>query len=357
MLKDKNILIITAGKEVVTNNWVHDFFIPSLKQDGVEVRYLNFRLLRENDRAKSFLEYLIWAENNNALIIGMLRDHWLNDSEKERLSLSQLVKINYIIDSEMDWEKSKYMYEIFDLTAVSMKRTYDILIGKYKKIVYIPFGFYSKGMKLKSREDSFSFFASPTLGRLRYLCHLKKNKVPVSSNISIKDDCNIFPSKIVRPEMSISSESDVLNLRKNILIGSIWTKLIPKISYKYSYIDSKDYEKVMTQYWFSIGFNDYRNTGIVSKAYVHYRLRDVECISAGCIHLTRKSEDIQQYIDKGLIIYTYNNSESIVCAAKEMMSLNKSERLEIQKNNYCVIEENTWLKNIEKALIGVDSIV
>lgn len=356
MLKDKNILIITAGKEVVTNNWVHDFFIPSLKQDGVGVRYINLRILCENDRFKSFLECLIWAENNNALIIGMLRDHWLNDSEKEKLSLSQLIKINYIIDSEMDWEKSKYIYEIFDLTAVSMKRTYDILIGKYKKIVYIPFGFYSKDVT-KSREDSFSFYASPTLGRLRYLCHLKKNKVPVSSNISIKGDCIFFPSKIVRLEMSISSERDISNLRKNILIGSIWAKLIPRMSYKHSYIDSRDYEKVMTQYWFSIGINDYRNTGIVSKAYVHYRMRDVECISAGCIHLTRESEDIQQYIDKGLIIYTYNNSESIICAAKEMMSLSNSERLEIQKNNYRVIEENTWLKNIEKALISADSII
>ena len=205
MFKDRKVLFITACVEEVTNNWVHDFFISSLKQDGVDVRYLNLRLLGANDRIRSFLECLVWAENNNALIIGMLRDHWLSDNEKEMLFLSRLVKINYIIDSEMDWEKSKYMYEIFDLTAVSMKRTYDILIKKYIKIAYLPFGFYSKDMNLKSREDNFSFFASPTLGRLRYLCHLKKNKIPVSSNIFIKDGCNFFPSKIVKTEMPISN--------------------------------------------------------------------------------------------------------------------------------------------------------
>jgi hypothetical protein len=205
MLKNKKILFITAGVKMVTSNWVHDFFIPSLKQDGAEVRYLNLRFLSVNDRKRYFLEYLAWAEDSNALIIGMLRDYWLNDSEKEMLFLSRLVKINYIIDSEMDWEKSKYMYEIFDLTAVSMKRTYDILIKKYIKIAYLPFGFYSKDMNLKSREDNFSFFASPTLGRLRYLCHLKKNKIPVSSNIFIKDGCNFFPSKIVKTEMPISN--------------------------------------------------------------------------------------------------------------------------------------------------------
>jgi hypothetical protein len=33
-----------------------------------------------------------------------------------------------------------------------------------------------------------------------------------------------------------------------------------------------------------------------------------------------------------------------------MMNLKKSKRIEIQKNNYSVMKENTWLRNIETTL-------
>jgi len=350
MIKIENILIISAGVETVTNNWVHDFFIPGLKRDQNKVKYLNLRNLTKNDRRRSFLESLAWAEKNNALIIGLLRDHWLNDEEKSRLFSTCLTKVNYIIDSEMDWKKSLDMYDIFDLTAVSFKRSYDILSKKYSKLTYLPFGFNPDLHSSSPRHKGFGFFASPTLGRLRYLCYLKQNNIPVFSNISVPVDCKFFPSRVVRPELKILSEQDILNIRRKVLMRSIWAKFIPEMSYEYSYISSEDYEDIMTRYWFSIGLNDYRNTGIVSQAYVHYRLRDVECISSGSIHLTRSSEDIQEYIRKGFVIHTYNNAKDMINTANNMMDLSETECEEIQKNNYHEAQRNTWIKSIESIL-------
>lgn len=345
-------LLVDGDLNVTTSRWVENSLFEDLSEKCISVKIINLRCGYKYYKSEVEIKDILLELDKkleNSILFMMIFDHSISSSLKRIISAGKFTSINYIVDPDINWHRSKDIYKISDITCVAFLNSFKYLSKKYKKIHYMPYGIDIPKFDIKGRKKMISFFGSPNGVRLRYLHFFLENAINIESNIKVYNT-TVFKSNPVAKQLKINSRWKVPLLKKYIRLTNFIGKFLNQ-KYEYTRLTDSEYYKSVNSYWISFGISEYSNTDILSWAYCHYRMRDLESLSYGCIHITRSTEDIEHLKSTGVTIFTYKDARDLLNTIKEVNALSSCKMEEISKQNINLLRrQHTWHARLQSLL-------